>query len=617
MPKPTKREIQEFLDYANLSYDVLENSQGVLDYDKLGASEGIKQITKANADATVFYNNGQAIVAIRGTDDAYDWLNNINALPVNISDYVTTTIKLKVHQGFLSYTLSLYEEIKEAIGDKPYSLTGHSLGSSSATLFAILYYIDTGKKPLRFINFASPRVIYGDTKDFEDNIELYRVAITDDMVVFFPPKNLGFRHVGTPLLWNAIFLEQPQFYPTGYDEDQLTTYFYNQLFGIGTTWVGTSAVKIFLVKVFDIFSRYKGYHTNTSVDRNTIYNYIFTKSYAETRMTDRSKHLEEVVNSISQIKQYFPSWDEYLKDIDINAVESNKDIYKALIKTYTDSVIAITNQITIGNSFPNLKSEFEIIGGTAEGLEEDLNILIQSIEEASEDFDIGEDELYVGLQTAGNDILSESFKQSYDLSTERINQLQEQTATLLDKTLPITNSIVLLKHIFTLITNAISYGTCKSIQEYLYNFISMVEFHGINKYEELILNMDTDTKQTIEISAGSDVIVPEIIFDDKGNQATDRQVNQTDRPSDSHYYNIGNKPPEETRQIDIVNFNNEFTKVGTIDGNHIYTDGENEYILEGNKETTYLRHKTSRIEPKILGYIVMTDGIKYGDVVVY
>ena len=617
MSKPTKQELKEFLYYAKQSYSDLETQVN---------SIPTRQIIKDNANATIFYTKGQAIVSIRGTDDAYDWLSNMNALPVNIADYVNTKINLRVHQGFLSYTLSLYDEIKEAIGDKPYSLTGHSLGSSSATLFSILYYIDTGKKPIRFINFASPRVIFGDTKDFDNTIELYRVAINDDLVVFFPPKNIGYRHVGTPLLWNAVFLEQPQYYPKGYDEDQQTTYFRNQLFGIGKTFVGTKAVKIFLIKVFDIFSKYKGFHTKSTVDRNTIYNYIFTTNYADTRMTDREQHLEEVVNSIRHIKLNFPSWDTFIETIDVNDIDSSKDIYQALIDTYTTSIISFVKQISIDNTLPNLIPTFQIIEGNIIDLENDLETLIQSVEEASEDFDIQEEEIYGGLRKVGSEVLDETFKATYDTSNNRINQMLEETQNVLDKTTPITNSIVLLKHIFTLINNVLSYGTIGAYQEYIYNTISMVAFHGLNKYEELILNMDTDRKQTIEINTSADVIEPDIIFNQEGNQI----INTTTEPTETLYadgayyygggdanpnYNVGSKPPEETRQIEIANFYDEFTKVGKENGNHIYTDGENDYILEGNKETTYLRHKQK--EPKILGYIVMTDGIKNGDVVIY
>ena len=444
MSKPTKQELKEFLYYAKQSYSDLETQVN---------SIPTRQIIKDNANATIFYTNGQAIVSIRGTDDAYDWLSNMNALPVNIADYVNTRINLRVHQGFLSYTLSLYDEIKEAIGDKPYSLTGHSLGSSSATLFSILYYIDTGKKPIRFINFASPRVIFGDTKDFDNTIELYRVAINDDLVVFFPPKNIGYRHVGTPLLWNAVFLEQPQYYLKGYDEDQQTTYFYNQLFGIGKTFVGTKAVKIFLIKVFDIFSKYKGFHTKSTVDRNTIYNYIFTTNYADTRMNDREQHLEEVVNSIRNIKlnSLVISWDTFIKTINVNDIDSSKDIYQALIDTYTTSIINFVKHITIDNTLPNLIPTFQIIEGNVIDLENDLDTLIQSVEEASQDFGIEEEEIYTGLREIGSEVLDETFKATYDTSNNRINQMIEETQNVLDKTTPITNSIVLLKHIFTLI----------------------------------------------------------------------------------------------------------------------------------------------------------------------
>jgi len=347
-------------------------------------------------------------------------------------------------------------------------------------------------------------------------------------------------------------------------------------------------------------------------------------------MTDREQHLEEVVNSIKYIKQNFPSWDSYIENIDLNDIDSSKQIYQALIDTYTNSIISFCNQITKDNTLPNLKSEFEIIEGNTMFLEDDLDTLIKSVEEASQNWGVGEDELYSGLQSDGFNFVAETFKGTYDLSTERINMLQEGTATLLDKTSTMTNSIVLLKHIFTLINNVLSYGTIGAYQEYIYNTISMVAFHGLDKYSELVLNMDTDKKQTIEINTSADVVQPDIIFNEEGNQVvTNISSNSTQEPetlyAEGAYdygsgeanpdYTVGSKPPEETRQIEIADFNDEFTYVGKENSNHIYTDGENDYILEGNKTTTYLRHKQK--EPKILGYIVMTEGIKDGDVVAY
>jgi hypothetical protein len=204
-------------------------------------------IRRLNSSAYVEVNNGLVEVAFTGTDDPLDWIQNLNAKQGSLGDFIKTRLagktipNINIHEGFFDYVsaiffdyvIAIYDDIALKIGDSKFTLTGHSLGGVSATIFAIIHYSVTGSRPEmvvtfgspRGVTFGSPRGFYGDTQYYESSIpHTYRVAVVDDAAVFLPPLELGWKHVGIPILYDILNESEPSFMPKGYDDDQLLTF---------------------------------------------------------------------------------------------------------------------------------------------------------------------------------------------------------------------------------------------------------------------------------------------------------------------------------------------------------------------------------------------------------
>ncbi|MAO23396.1 MAG: hypothetical protein CMJ25_21820 [Phycisphaerae bacterium] len=167
--------------------------------------------------STIFDKDSYIVVAFRGTDSAYDAIQDLSTRAVLLSTYfkfITIEQDLYAHSGFV-YTISkIYDKVKQRVlsSKKEFDLSGHSYGGGLSTLFAYIYYCDTGNKPRYFYNFGSPRVfvdhkLYRITK-FNDNIDLIRVANDNDIISYYPHTggvvNIAKHSLATAVLTTAF-----------------------------------------------------------------------------------------------------------------------------------------------------------------------------------------------------------------------------------------------------------------------------------------------------------------------------------------------------------------------------------------------------------------------------
>jgi hypothetical protein len=157
---------------------------------------------------------GQYLVAIRGTEDATEWVYNF--------DWSTTQFPtsggVDVATGFYDiYTQSqagqlppsMQQQLRNWItqtNPKSLIITGHSLGGALASLFAYDLSAGGSTLPITFVSYASPRVGKSNWQSefnsaFPDALRVYN---TEDVVPFAPPSEfVGYEPVGID--WQVEF----------------------------------------------------------------------------------------------------------------------------------------------------------------------------------------------------------------------------------------------------------------------------------------------------------------------------------------------------------------------------------------------------------------------------
>jgi len=129
-----------------------------------------------------------SVLVFRGTQGGISsWYFNLN---MRLSPWPSGG---KVHKGFKLLLIEAWEEIQQNLDliSEPVYYTGHSLGGALAVLAASL------KRPEAVYTFGSPRIGNFDFVNSTEEINIYRVFTTNDIVVGVPPFP-GIRHVGIP-----------------------------------------------------------------------------------------------------------------------------------------------------------------------------------------------------------------------------------------------------------------------------------------------------------------------------------------------------------------------------------------------------------------------------------
>ena len=166
-----------------LSY--LPADKAIAGYNDLGyMASKITAFSDAD-EAFLLLLRGQAIVVIRGTDDAKDWmLRNMRAVPC-------LTDAGMLHSGFQVASQSLYGPIKTVldalqIGASRLTFLGHSKGGATAAILAELF----GGQA---VTLGAPRVFI---KGYRTIGRHLRYAHSGDIVPRLPQRIFGYNHIG-------------------------------------------------------------------------------------------------------------------------------------------------------------------------------------------------------------------------------------------------------------------------------------------------------------------------------------------------------------------------------------------------------------------------------------
>lgn len=104
---------------------------------------------------------------------------------------------LKVFQGHQDFLFPAIPKLLQTFPDYDLVATGHSLGGSSATLFAMQMYKDYGVNKTKLVSFGSPRVGNLEFRNefIQSGIRDWRVTNMDDVVPHLPAQIQGFIHI--------------------------------------------------------------------------------------------------------------------------------------------------------------------------------------------------------------------------------------------------------------------------------------------------------------------------------------------------------------------------------------------------------------------------------------
>ena len=186
-------------------------------------------------EAVMISTDKYIIVVFRGTDRVANNIPVIQPLVYNLSEWIVTdfmalkvpareNIPGKVHKGF-DNSLELIRKrltdslIRYNVANKKLWLTGHSLGSAHAQLFATYFKKATGITPTGVYGYAAPHV--GDA-DFVSQMNtllpgatLQRFDFMDDPIVHLPRFYMGYQRGGTRNYYSKESGSSNYFYNTG------------------------------------------------------------------------------------------------------------------------------------------------------------------------------------------------------------------------------------------------------------------------------------------------------------------------------------------------------------------------------------------------------------------
>lgn len=152
---------------------------------------------KNSAQSAVIEHENYLCMAFRGTNEAADWLDNVNAL---------TTDKLfgSFHQGFYTSLNDVWQPMFDRYQalyreqGKPLFITGHSLGGAMATIAAAtLLHADIPFNST--YTFGQPRAVTPETCETFNTAcksKFFRFQNNNDIVTRVPSRMMGYSHVG-------------------------------------------------------------------------------------------------------------------------------------------------------------------------------------------------------------------------------------------------------------------------------------------------------------------------------------------------------------------------------------------------------------------------------------
>ena len=164
----------------------------------------IKGVSKKSAQAALIEHENYFCFAFRGTDEAADWLDNMNVFSEKV-------LFGEFHRGFWKSLEDvwqpLYEQYEALHKQKrrPVFFTGHSLGGAMATV-AASRFIHHDQPFSSTYTFGQPRVMSNATArifNMEAKGRTFRFQNNNDIVTRVPARIMGYSHVGTYIYISA------------------------------------------------------------------------------------------------------------------------------------------------------------------------------------------------------------------------------------------------------------------------------------------------------------------------------------------------------------------------------------------------------------------------------
>ena len=152
-------------------------------------------------DAKLTRIDGEYVLVLRGSQDAEDWLRDLDAIPV-FDERLGW-----VHRGFMEGLKDIYNAVRNCTGGEPLSFTGHSLGGARSRLLAGLFI--SNRLPVKnLVTFGSPKPGFQTLKEIINKSTINHVSYrnNEDVIPTLPetmPPVFDYVHTEDYILVNS------------------------------------------------------------------------------------------------------------------------------------------------------------------------------------------------------------------------------------------------------------------------------------------------------------------------------------------------------------------------------------------------------------------------------
>lgn len=150
----------------------------------------VRRFVHANATGILAWNDDTVVIAIAGTNDFADILQDLDVRPVAFGLAAVARaayLRIRIPHGFREHTL----QVKTALANTDYDwsniahkrvfVIGHSLGGAAASILPMCMRIE----PIRIYTFGAPKFLYK-SDAWRYNLPLWRFVQTSDWVPIVP-----------------------------------------------------------------------------------------------------------------------------------------------------------------------------------------------------------------------------------------------------------------------------------------------------------------------------------------------------------------------------------------------------------------------------------------------